>query len=410
MARQSTEKPKRSLFRRINEWLHLWLGLASGIVVFVVCLSACFWVFRYEVWYFTETYQRVEPQNRPFLAPSLLLKKAQTFAQKAEGKSVTLMGITYGGPNKSAFASYKPAEGKFYSIFLNPYTGEIIHHKKGPSKAEAFFIFARSGHRFFFLPPKIGSPIVGSACIIFVILMITGLIWWYPKKWTKSTREKSFTINWKANWKRVNLDLHNVLGFYALLVCLALTISGIVYSFSWFDNGYYWLLTGKTQTGHHGLSDEHPFSDTTITTRTYSQPEDILWQLIRREHPGNFGRLSLSFPEEAKDPFEVTINPEDGTIYKTFTRFFDQKTLKELPSDESRRYEELSAGEKLYRMNFDIHVGQIWGLPTRILAFFVSLIGASLPVTGFIIWWFRGKKSKKTPKSSGKEANVYLRQ
>ncbi|SFC10706.1 PepSY-associated TM helix domain-containing protein [Spirosoma endophyticum] len=394
-------KSKRSLFRRINAWLHLWLGLASGIVVFVVCLCACLWVFRYEVWYFTETYQRIEPQNQPFLSPSVLLKKAQAFAQKAEGKSVTLTGITYGGPNKSAFVNYKPTEDKFYALYLNPYTGEIIHRKTGPSTAETFFIFARSGHRFFFLPPKIGSPLVGSACIIFVILMITGLIWWYPKKWTKSTREKSFAIKWNANWKRVNLDLHNVLGFYSLLVCMALTISGIVYSFSWFDKGYHWLLTGNAQdTHHHTRSHEHPLSDTTITAAAYSKPEDIIWQKIRRELPGDLGRLSLSFPEEARDPFEVTINPEDGTIYKTVTRFFDRNTLNELPSDESRRYEELTTGEQIYRLNFDIHVGQILGLPTKILAFFVSLIGASLPVTGFIVWWYRGKKSDKRPKVS----------
>ena len=298
---QSNKQSKRSLLRRINEWLHLWLGLFSGIVVFVVCLTACFWVFRYEVWYFTEPYQRVEPQNRPFLSPSVLLKKAETFAQQAEGRPVKMTGITYGGPNKSVFAGYRPAEGKFYSVFLNPYTGAIIHHKKGPSTAEAFFIFVRSGHRFFFLPPKIGSPIVGSACIIFVITMITGLIWWYPKKWTQSTRDKSFKIKWKANWKRVNLDLHNVLGFYSLLIALALTISGIVYSFSWFDKGYYWLVTGKVQIGAHGHT-PHPLSDTTITTRSYSQPEDKLWQLIRRDHPGKLARLSISFPDEAKDP------------------------------------------------------------------------------------------------------------
>ncbi|GAB3992905.1 hypothetical protein GCM10028807_26820 [Spirosoma daeguense] len=141
-------------------------------------------------------------------------------------------------------------------------------------------------------------------------------------------------------------------------------------------------------------------SDTTITTRAYSQPEDKLWQLIRREHPGSMGRMNISFPDEAKEPFEVSINPEDGTIYKTFNRFFDQNTLKELPSKESRQYHELSAGEKLYLLNFDIHLGQIYDLPTRILAFFISLIGASLPVTGFIIWWYRGKKSEKKGKVS----------
>ena len=48
-------------------------------------------------------------------------------------------------------------------------------------------------------------------------------------------------------------------------------------------------------------------------------------------------------------------------------------------------------------MNYDIHVGAVLGLPGKILAFFASLIAASLPVTGFVIWWGRRKKSKAKP-------------
>lgn len=128
--RKSLEKPKRPLFRRINEWLHLWLGLASGIVVFAVCLTAALWVFRYEVWYFTEPYQRVEVLNKPFLPPSALMAKASAFAQRAEGKPVEFTSITYGTFQKSAFVTYRPEKGKFYSIYLNPYDAKVLYHKK----------------------------------------------------------------------------------------------------------------------------------------------------------------------------------------------------------------------------------------------------------------------------------------
>jgi uncharacterized iron-regulated membrane protein len=47
-------------------------------------------------------------------------------------------------------------------------------------------------------------------------------------------------------------------------------------------------------------------------------------------------------------------------------------------------------------MNYDIHVGQILGLTGKIIAFLASLICASLPITGFIIWW--GKRNKKGKK------------
>lgn len=53
---------------------------------------------------------------------------------------------------------------------------------------------------------------------------------------------------------------------------------------------------------------------------------------------------------------------------------------------------------KLTNMNYDIHVGQIAGLPGKIIAFLASLICASLPITGFIIWLGKRKKKPKAKK------------
>ena len=48
-------------------------------------------------------------------------------------------------------------------------------------------------------------------------------------------------------------------------------------------------------------------------------------------------------------------------------------------------------------MNYDIHVGAIGGLAGKIIAFLASLICASLPVTGFYIWWNKKKKRPHIP-------------
>src|SRR3989337_894753 len=62
--------------------------------------------------------------------------------------------------------------------------------------------------------------------------------------------------------------------------------------------------------------------------------------------------------------------------------------------DDHRAYSLLA--DKIVRMDYDIQVGAVLGLPGKLLAFFASLIAASLPVTGFIIWWGRKKKAKAT--------------
>ncbi|WP_278022761.1 PepSY domain-containing protein [Flavobacterium ginsengisoli] len=45
-----------------------------------------------------------------------------------------------------------------------------------------------------------------------------------------------------------------------------------------------------------------------------------------------------------------------------------------------------------------MHTGVFFGLTGKIIWSLVSLIGASLPITGFIIWWRKGKKKSKKKK------------
>ncbi|MEM0940813.1 MAG: PepSY-associated TM helix domain-containing protein [Bacteroidota bacterium] len=58
-------------------------------------------------------------------------------------------------------------------------------------------------------------------------------------------------------------------------------------------------------------------------------------------------------------------------------------------------WDEQNGGERIMRLNYPIHLGLIGGLPKKILAFIASLVGVSLPVTGFLIWYGRNKKKRR---------------
>ena len=107
----------------------------------------------------------------------------------------------------------------------------------------------------------------------------------------------------------------------------------------------------------------------------------------------------MVFPDSArpKAVIIVTVYPSAGVIYDNQGYIYDQFTLRELPKDKiyGQKFSDDSFGNQLRRMNYDIHIGTVLGLPGKVLAFFVSLIGATLPITGFIIWWGRGSKQKK---------------
>jgi uncharacterized iron-regulated membrane protein len=384
-------KKKKSFWKQLNAQLHLWLGLASGLIVLIVSVTGCVWTFQEEITNVTDhKLLFVTPESRAALPVSVLKQKAEA----ALGKPVDYI-TTYTSPDRAwEFMCYKASgmknpvwaldEVAFYqSAYINPYTGQVTGVK---DFTKDFFVIIKQLHWSLLLANRIGQPIVGWSVVIFVILLITGLILWWPKKWNKKSREQSFKIKWSGNFKRVNYDLHNVLGFYSLLLALVLGLTGMVFAFEWFQKTVYVVATQSVTPPQHPVV----ASDSTIT----GEGLDFAYYNTLKAMPG-VHRIGLSpaGPEKA-----ATISAsgywDDETYYNRDDLQFDKSTGK-LLLHETRK--DLNAGEKIANMNFDIHVGAIGGLPGKIIAFIISLICASLPVTGLMVWLNKGKKTKKKP-------------
>jgi uncharacterized iron-regulated membrane protein len=392
-AKTARKKGGRSLFRIINDWLHLWLGLVSGLIVFIISITGCIYCFQKEISSLTQPYQFVKTEEKPYISPSVLKKIAEQkqFGDKAGKPGSVINAVQYPGRGKAAVATYRDKKTGYMMIYLNPYSGEILKVK---ALEKDFFRIILEGHFQLWLPRAIGQQIICWSTGIFVLLLISGLIMWWPKNLRKANRDKSFKVKWKASFKRVNYDLHNVLGFYALIVALIIAITGLYFGFKWVPKTIYWVASGgKKIPERRGAV----FSDTTnIPTQTalYS-PEDSVWHNLNREYKSN-GSLMITFAQKQSDAITTTHNPNEGTFYKSHTRYFDRYTMQEIKGKTifSKRYEEGSAADKLVRMNYDIHIGAIGGIAGKSIAFLISLISGSLPITGFIIWWGKRKKGK----------------
>ncbi|MFV0589931.1 MAG: PepSY-associated TM helix domain-containing protein [Draconibacterium sp.] len=377
-------------------WLHLWLGLFSGTVLFIVSITGALYVFHDEIKNTLEPWRFVEPRNQSFAPPTQLLDTAR---QYMPGK--TPSGLTYEDETGAAAVGFyykKNNKTDFGVVFLNPYTAEFLHKKDAVLQGGFdFFRFLMKGHRNLWLPEQIGRKVVGTGVLIFLFLLLSGLIMWWPKNLKKQQRRKSFHIGWRAGFKRLNYDLHNVLGFYVLLFGLVLAISGLVWSFSWFENGLYFLTSGgEKKPGHR-----HPHSDVSkavLLTENDTSPLDRAYYLALAEQ-ANPKRIYITpHLKDKDDAIEIVLYEKKGKFYRHNEYFFDQYTLEPLRM-KGDRYSETDFAEKLSMMNYDIHTGAILGLPGKILAFLVSLICASLPITGFIIW-IKKKQVNKTQRDN----------
>lgn len=368
--------------------IHLWLGLTSGIIIFIVAITGCFYAFQEEIQNITEEYRFVEKQNVPILLPS----KLEAIARK-ELPNKLLHAIHYKGREKSAEAIFfhydeKIKENNYYQIVhINPYTGEVL---KVNDMYSGFFRWILDGHFYLWLPHEIGQTVIASATLIFVIIIISGFILWLPKN--KKAAKQRFWFRWKdgIKWKRKNYDLHNITGFYVMSVALIFAITGLVWGFPWFAYGYYNLIGGKKS-----LVYEDPISIQAKVLHKVDNPLDKAYLLMQKEYP-NAVSIEVHPPETKTSPIAANANLDEGTYWKTDYRYFNQYTLEEQEVNHIYgRLANASNSDKMMRMNYDIHTGAIFGLAGKIFAFLISLLIASLPITGFMIWFGRHNKSKK---------------
>lgn len=396
---------KKSKVNNVITWLHLWLGLVSGIIVLIVSITGCLFSFQEEItnWVHKQELFVAAPADKAQPLPLSQLKEKAQAALGAD-KPITYV-TTYSDRNRAwDFMSYVPGDAtaitypgsiKHYeSVFINPYTG--VETGKIDYMND-FFVIVKYIHWSLYLNTVYGQPIVGWATLIFVVLLITGLVMWIPKKWNKKNIDNSFKIRWKARFKRLNYDLHNVLGFYTFAIALILGLTGLVFSFQWFQKAVYATAAMTTEP----IQYENFLSDTAAVVNA-ANPMDKAYLYTKATYP-NAKRISTSAVLGKTGAIAFTAYSNASTYYHANSLYFDQYTGQEIGQV---KYADLNAGRKILAMNYDIHVGSIGGMAGKIIAFLVSLVCASLPVTGFYVWW--GKRKKKNKKSR-KQRKVWQR-
>ena len=220
-------------------------------------------------------------------------------------------------------------------------------------------------------------------------MLITGVILWWPKN--KKTLRARTWFRWKktTKWRRKNYDLHNIFGVYSMFLTFVIPLTVLVWAFDWFESGVHWIADGgKT------IKKESVEVQSTPSPLAIVRPLDVAHHYLRATHP-KAKVVYMNIPQDATGTIRGFVDYIDNK--KDVILQFDQYSGELLHNGTG--WEEKSNGEKISAYNYDIHTGAIGGIPGKILAFFLSLFAASLPVTGFLIWWGRTFKKRKPEKT-----------
>ncbi|MDW7693081.1 PepSY-associated TM helix domain-containing protein [Flammeovirgaceae bacterium SG7u.111] len=370
--------------RKLIFTLHKVLGLVTGVVVFIVSITGCCFAFKEEIESLYSDYKKVEVQD----AALLTVTEAKTIA-KSVFPNNTVHGTLFKKADDAVEVIFYDREPEFYqSVFINPYTKEVI---QVDDRLSGFFAFVLKGHMCLWMSREVGEQIVGASIFTFMLIIISGFFLWIPKQ-RKNLRQR-LKFDWKATtkWKRKNFDLHTVVGFYICIFALVFAFTGSLISYNWLKYVVY-KSTGGDKVPAFIIPDnlsEAPFAENGI------KPIDLLIPKLQKESPNAAG-FELHYPASDTASIYVEVSNSEGLYYDADYRFFDQHTLEEIETDAIYgKYENAKIPDKILRMTYDTHIGSIGGIAGKVIAFLASLITASLPVTGILLWYGRTYKKKK---------------
>ncbi len=263
------------------------------------------------------------------------------------------------------------------TAFVNPYTGKVLEIY---SYRDTFFFTMMSLHRWL-LAGEVGKLIVGICTVIFLAILITGLILWWPK--SKAILKQRLTMKWQSGFKRFNHDFHVVFGFYSLIFLFVFGFTGLAWSFEWFNKGIYTVTNSSMERPKPPVSVADTNSNI-ISAEAAFQTALHLWKSAEY--------YSIILPKDSTDVYTISALNADA-VHETASDqlFIDQYAGNILKTN---LYKDRNLGQRIRSTFKPVHTGSILGWPGKVVAVITCLFGFSFPITGTIMWWNRTRKKK----------------
>jgi uncharacterized iron-regulated membrane protein len=229
-----------------------------------------------------------------------------------------------------------------------------------------------------------GKQLVGVVGFVLLGLALSGLYSWWPKQgrfW------RSVSIRRGVSPLRFFVDVHNTAGFWALIVLLAISITGIGVVFPGVVRPVVGLLSKATP-------DPSPRIKTPLPKGTPQLPPDEIIRIAQETKP-TLSITVLNPPTETSNAWRVRFRPNDAdpALRSRGAIWLDQwsgAVVRDRTSDA------MSTGDRYMTEQLWIHNGSTFGLFGRLLVLAAGFAPLTLFISGGIMW-FKKRSTKPRP-------------
>jgi uncharacterized iron-regulated membrane protein len=370
-------------FRLSMAWLHTWVGLLLGWVLFAIFVTGTATYFKWEItrW--------MQPEITGVVAPLDAARVALLRLERVAGESPRWL-IELPDARTAATTLYWQAPGprRFSSEVIDPATGESTGVRE--TRGGEFF------YRFHFqlqLPHPWGRYLAGLAAMFMMVALVSGIFT------HRQFFKECFTFRPGRNPFRSFLDAHNVtavlaLPFYLMIAYSALVIFGSMYM-PWAKR----VLQQSEPTAGAPRVEARPGTPPLSTHA--SMPMDKILAAVDR-----------TWGTEGRSAKRVEVTGRTGASPKiVFTRAPARKVgigeREELRFDASTgeplQTEAAPAGpaEQLHNAIYGLHLARFAHVPLRWMFFVMGVMGTALIGTGLVLWTVKRRGKAVMPGKPG---------
>lgn len=346
-------------------WLqvHLWLGLVTALPVSAVSVSGAALAFAPELhrWDQPELY-RVEVGGER-MSPVAIAERI-----RAEYPDVDIFGVSLFDEAERPATGWvtgrtRAGEDRFFRLHVDPYTGRIAEDTTDGGVAGLMERIHRT-----LTAGTLGRWIVTASSFLLMVISIVGLYLWWPMRGTTVRRFRTL---------RDALSWHNVLGLVVFPVLIAMSFTGLQLPLQSVMNPTIRAVTGSPP------PPETPGSAAPADTsaRPIGLPRAV--GIVAGDYPD--ARIT-GFGEAGGDDgsYRVRVRrPGDFNARGWLEVFVDRYRGEILERRDTYAYSPASAYSQLW---FQLHTGEIFGDPGRVLWALSCLLVPVIAGTGVVIW------------------------
>ena len=251
------------------------------------------------------------------------------------------------------------------TLFIDPVTGQEQGRR---GETEGFLNNLFKLHSALWLQ-ETGKAILAIAALVYLLLLVTGLVLWWPRRWPPSWR-----IALDRGLPRALFDLHRV-GGAALGLLIAVSVASGAYM-AWRPlGGFVSMLAGMQPTEPPRLqklspTEPLPTLDQLAASAQARFPEGAIGYIQVSGRTDRPGRVRLQLPD---DPHpngltSVWLHPQNGEVVAT------------------HRWNQLDPGASAVAWVYPLHTGALGGVWLEIAVACGGLVLAMLGTSGIWLW------------------------